>query len=53
MSYHKKWMIEFCNLLIDAKLDLIWSCYAAINTVNKEILELLNNNNNYNWFITK
>ena len=36
MSYHKKWMVEFCNLLIDAKLDLIWSCYAAINTVNKE-----------------
>ena len=41
MSYHKKWMVEFCNLLIDAKLDLIWSCYAAINTVNKEILELM------------
>jgi len=41
MSYHKKWMKEFCNLLIDSKLDLIWSCYAAINTVNKEILELM------------
>ena len=41
MSYHKKWMREFCNLLIEEKLDVIWSCYAAINTVNKEILELM------------
>ena len=37
MSYHKKWMVEFLNLLIDAKLDLCWSCYAAVNTVDKEM----------------
>ena len=34
-------MTEFLNLLIDAKLDLCWSCYAAVNTVDKEILQLM------------
>ena len=41
MSYHKRWMTEFCNLLIEEKLDVIWSCYAAINTVNKTVLKLM------------
>ena len=41
MSYHKAWMKEFCELLIKEKLDIIWSCYAAINTVNQEILNLM------------
>ena len=34
LSYHKKWMKEFLDLLIEADLDLIWSCYAAVNTVD-------------------
>ena len=41
MSYHKKWMREFLELLIKENLDLVWSCYAAVNTVDKEILELM------------
>ncbi len=50
MSYHKKWMNEFCNLLIEAKLDLIWSCYAAVNTVNQEILYLMKKAGCWNIF---
>ena len=41
MSYHKKWMKEFLDLLIKENLDLVWSCYAAVNTVDKEILQLM------------
>ena len=41
MSYDKKWMTEFCSLLIDAQLNVIWSCFAVINTVNQEILSLM------------
>ena len=50
MSYHKKWMKEFCNLLVEAKLDIIWSCYAAVNTVNQEILHLMKKAGCWNIF---
>ena len=50
MSYHKKWMKEFCTLLIEAKLKVIWSCYAAVNTVNQEILHLMKKAGCWNIF---
>ncbi len=50
MSYHKKWMKEFLNLLIDENLDLVWSCYAAVNTVDKEILKLMRQAGCWNIF---
>ncbi len=50
MSYHKKWMKEFCTLLIEANLDVIWSCYAAVNTVNQEILYLMKKAGCWNIF---
>ena len=50
MSYNKKWMRELCEGLIDAKLDVIWSCYAAVNTVNEEILNLMKQAGCWNIF---
>jgi|TARA_Y100000310_G_scaffold280152_1_gene299673 radical SAM superfamily enzyme YgiQ (UPF0313 family) len=50
MSYNKKWMSAFCELLIDANLDVIWSCYAAVNTVNQEILHLMKKAGCWNIF---
>ena len=50
MSYHKKWMEEFLYLLIEAKLDLCWSCYAAVNTVDKDILKLMHKAGCWNIF---
>ena len=50
MSYNKKWMTEFCERLIGAQLDVIWSCYAAVNTVNKEILHLMKQAGCWNIF---
>ena len=50
MSYHKKWMYEFLNLLIEEDLDLIWSCYAAVNTVDKDLLKLMRKAGCWNIF---
>jgi len=50
MSYHKKWMKEFLDLLIEENLDLIWSCYAAVNTVDKDILKLMRKAGCWNIF---
>ena len=41
LSYHRKWMKDFLNQLIEANLDITWSCFAAVNTVDKEILHLM------------
>jgi radical SAM superfamily enzyme YgiQ (UPF0313 family) len=38
MTYHKKWILEFCQRLSDANLDLIWSCLTSTNSVDREML---------------
>tara|TARA_Y100000590_G_scaffold431007_1_gene545282 strand:- start:2188 stop:3732 length:1545 start_codon:yes stop_codon:yes gene_type:complete len=50
MSYHKKWMKQFLDLLIESKLDLVWSCYAAVNTVDRELLILMKKAGCWNIF---
>ena len=50
MSYHKKWMKEFLDLLIKENLDLCWSCYAAVNTVDKDLLKLMRKAGCWNIF---
>ncbi|MFA5175225.1 MAG: radical SAM protein [Patescibacteria group bacterium] len=32
---------DFCNLLIEAKIDIVWSCFTRVDCVNKEILTLM------------
>ncbi len=36
---NKKWLDKFCNLLIESKLDLLWSAYHRCDNVNQEILK--------------
>ena len=50
MSYHKKWMREFLDRLIKADLNLCWSCYAAVNTVDKDLLILMRKAGCWNIF---
>ena len=39
------------NLLIEENLDFVWSCYANVNTVDKEILNLMAKADKYIlWF---
>lgn len=41
LTVNKKWMRELCHLFIDKKLDIDWTCYARVNNVDKELLELM------------
>jgi radical SAM superfamily enzyme YgiQ (UPF0313 family) len=50
MSDHKKWMNEFLDLLIEADLDLIWSCYAAVNTVDEDLIKKMRKAGCWNIF---
>jgi len=50
LSYHKKWMKEFLDLLMKADLDICWSCFAAVNTVDEEILKLMSKAGCWNIF---
>jgi len=34
-------LVEFCNRLIDEKLDLTWDCASNVNAVNPQILSLM------------
>ena len=37
----KKWMHEFCNKLIEAKLDIVWDCLLRVDLVDLETLNLM------------
>jgi radical SAM superfamily enzyme YgiQ (UPF0313 family) len=41
LTLKKEHIISICNELIERKLDMDWSAQARVNTVNKEILELM------------
>ena len=38
---HKKKVIEFCTLLTDNKIDLTWSCFSRVDTVDFETLQFM------------
>ena len=50
LSYHKKWMREFLDLLMKANLDICWSCFAAVNTVDEETLKIMSKAGCWNIF---
>ena len=50
MTYHRKWMTDFCQRLADEKLDIVWSCYAAVQTMDQEILHLMKRAGCWNIF---
>jgi radical SAM superfamily enzyme YgiQ (UPF0313 family) len=50
MTYNKKWMGEFCDRLVAAKLDVIWSCYAAMKTVDLPTLQMMKKAGCWNIF---
>ena len=35
------WVKKFCNMLIEEKLSITWSCYSRVDMVNREILDIL------------
>jgi radical SAM superfamily enzyme YgiQ (UPF0313 family) len=51
MTYNRRWMTEFCERMRDAKLDVIWSCYAAVRTLNPELLKRMKEAGCWNIFL--
>lgn len=39
MTVNKKWMYDLCDRMIEKRLDIIWSCFAAINTITPDLLD--------------
>ena len=53
MCYHKKWMNEFLDLLIEADFDLSWTCCAAVNTVDdKDLLKKMRKSRLLEYFFS-
>ncbi|MDD5681275.1 MAG: radical SAM protein, partial [Candidatus Omnitrophica bacterium] len=40
-TVNKNWVKEFCQRLIDGKINLRWGCQGRVDTVNDEILPLM------------
>ncbi|MDO8538477.1 MAG: radical SAM protein [archaeon] len=38
---NRKHLIDLCNLMIKEKLDFPWSCYSRVDTIDKQMAELM------------
>jgi len=50
LTANKNWIREFCSLMIKEKLDITWTCYAAVRTLDKELLVLMKKAGCWNIF---
>jgi radical SAM superfamily enzyme YgiQ (UPF0313 family) len=50
MTVDKKWMVEFCRIMIEEDLDITWTCYSRVDTVSKDILFLMKRAGCWNIF---
>ena len=39
MTANKGWMYEFCDGLINGKIDITWTCYSRVDCVDKNLLK--------------
>lgn len=39
MTVNKNWMNELCDMLIDQKIDITWTCYSRVDAVNRKNLQ--------------
>jgi anaerobic magnesium-protoporphyrin IX monomethyl ester cyclase len=42
LTVDKKWLAEFCHILEKERLGLLWGCNSRIDTVNGEIMKMMN-----------
>ncbi|MHA1698147.1 MAG: B12-binding domain-containing radical SAM protein, partial [Promethearchaeota archaeon] len=40
-TFFKKWIVEFSNRLIDAKLDFLWGCNTRVGLLDKDTIEIM------------
>ncbi len=41
LTVNKKWITEFCNKLIELKLDIFWNIQGRVNTLDSHLMDLL------------
>lgn len=46
----KPWLTELCNKIIEEKLDITWSCLSRVDTITREILQLMKKAGCWNIF---
>ncbi len=46
----RQWVVEFCRLIKEKKMDIVWSCYSRVNDVSPEILRTIRDAGCYNIF---
>ncbi len=46
----RKWAMEVCDKIIQEKLDITWSCYCRVNTVDPELLKKMKKAGCWNIF---
>jgi radical SAM superfamily enzyme YgiQ (UPF0313 family) len=49
-TVNEKWVREVCQLIIDKKLNITWTCYGRVRTVDKEMLLLMRKAGCWNMF---
>ena len=50
ITVNKEWLNKFCDLIIENKLDIVWSCYARVDSVTSEILKKMKQAGCWNIF---
>jgi radical SAM superfamily enzyme YgiQ (UPF0313 family) len=50
LTVNKKWLHELCDLIISNHLDITWSCYARVNTVDLDLLKKMKKAGCWNIF---
>jgi len=50
ITANKEWLHKFCDLIIENKLDIVWSCYARVDSINPEILRKMKKAGCWNIF---
>lgn len=50
LTMKKEWINELCDRIIKYKLDIVWSCYARVNTVDREMLKKMKSAGCWNIF---
>lgn len=50
MTFDKKWISEFCRIIIEEKIDITWSCITRVDTVSAEMLKAMKEAGCWNIF---
>ena len=50
MTVNKEWMYKFCDLIINRKINIVWTCYARVDSVDEPMLRKMKKAGCWNIF---